>query len=133
MESVRLMPYSIAVIDPQTEALQETALRTGFENRLILKRIYDGLINPSDRINQMYSIMSQLNRLLLSSEYVSPTLWQDLKTQAKEYNIPTDGIEKLLRDLKKARKTHAMFETLAKENVFCNGLDRKLRQRTYGA
>lgn len=66
MESVRMMPYSIKSIKPQSEALQETALREGFKSRCVLATLYAGFINPSPRIQEMYKDAQELMSVELS-------------------------------------------------------------------
>jgi len=109
MESVRLMPYSIEKTNPQTEELQEAALRQGFENLFDLNRIYSYLRNPSDKIQILYSIMCQL-RHLGTMEYQPNTLRTDLLNEAKKLGISTQNAAKTL-------------------NVLGNSIDRKLRQK----
>lgn len=115
-ESVYLMPYSIKEIGSQSEALQEIALRQGFEKSFDLNRVYSYLRNPSDRIQMLYSIMCQI-RQLATMKNLPKTLYNDLLNEAHKYGIPTTIVKKSL---------HVLGTSIEQK------LRKKMNQRVYG-
>ena len=115
-ESVYLMPYSIKEISSQSEALQEIALRQGFEKSFDLNRIYSYLRNPSDKIQMLYSIMCQI-RQLATMKNLPKALYNDLLNEADKYGIPTTIVKKSL---------HVLGTSIEQK------LRKKMNQRVYG-
>ena len=97
MKSVDSMPYSIAKIEPQSEKLQETALRSGFKKRLVLKQIYDGMVEPSQKIKDIYKAMQDVMGLL--QPYRAPNALPDAEVllNAQKYGIPTEILDALIK------------------------------------